>query len=67
MPMYIEMDLINNRNSVLPPTHTSTGALLVDKHLKIVREVTWDARAKWNDLGLELKVSDGTLKVGYIA
>ena len=37
----------------------------MDKHLKIVREVTWEVRSKWYDLGIELRVSDGTLKVSY--
>ena len=45
--------------------YSSTGPLSVDKHLKIVREVTWDVRSKWYDLGIELRVSDGTLKVSY--
>ena len=31
-----------------------------------MREVTWDARSKWYDLGIELRVSNGTLKVSYI-
>ena len=35
----------------------------MDKHLKIVREATWDVRAKWRDLGIELGISVGTLEV----
>ena len=41
----------------------TTGPLNVDKHLKMVREVTWDVRAKWYDIGVELKVNLGTLEV----
>ena len=39
------------------------GSLSVDKHLKIVRQATWDMRAKWYNLGLELGINDGTLQV----
>ena len=46
-------------------TTPPTGPLSVDKHLKMVREVTWDARSKWYDIGVELKVRDGDLKVRY--
>ena len=37
----------------------------VDKHLKTVRETTWDARAKWRDIGVELGIDIGTLEVGH--
>ena len=47
-----------------PPT-CPTDPLSVDKHLKMIREVTWDVRAHWYDIGVELNVGDGTLKVGY--
>ena len=40
-----------------------TGPLSVDKHLKMVREVIWDVRAKWRDLGVELDINVGTLEV----
>ena len=40
-----------------------TGPLSVDKHLKMVREVTWDVRAKWYNLGVELQLNVGTLNV----
>ena len=36
----------------------------MDKHLKVVREVTWDVRSQWYNLGLELGISVGTLQVG---
>ena len=35
----------------------------MDEHLKIVREAAWDARSKWRDLGVELKIDFGTLGV----
>ncbi|XP_064398478.1 uncharacterized protein LOC135345065 isoform X3 [Halichondria panicea] len=35
--------------------------LSVDQHLKVVREATWDARAKWQCLGEELGASIGKL------
>ena len=35
----------------------------MDKHLKIVREATWDVRAQWRDLGVELGINVGTLNV----
>ena len=41
-----------------PSTH-------VDKHLKIMRETTWAVRAKWRDIGVELKIDVGTLEVGH--
>ena len=41
----------------------TTGPLSVDKHLKMVREVTWDVRAHWYDIGVELKINLGTLEV----
>ena len=31
--------------------------------LKWIRRVTWEVRSNWNDLGIELKVDSGTLKV----
>ena len=37
----------------------------MDKHLKMVREATWDVRAKWYDLGVELGINVGTLEVIY--
>ena len=37
----------------------------MDKHLKTVREATWDVRAKWCDLGVELGITMGTLEVGH--
>ena len=37
--------------------------LNVDKHLKIVRKHTWDLRADWFDLGLELGVTSTKLQV----
>ena len=37
--------------------------LSVDHHLKVVREITWEARARWNDLGRELAVPQGKLQV----
>ncbi len=40
--------------------------LSVDHHLKVVREITWEARARWNDLGLELAVPQGKLQVCVI-
>ena len=46
--------------------YPSTDALSVDKHLKLVREATWDVRAQWYRLGGELNVSNGTLKVRSI-
>ena len=46
----------------LPPT----GPLSVDKHLKTVREATWDIRAKWHGLGVELGIKVGTLEVGHV-
>ena len=39
-----------------------TGPLSVDKHLKMVREATWDARSKWRDIGLELGIDVSTLE-----
>ncbi len=35
----------------------------MDQHLKVVREATWDARAKWQCLGEELGASIGKLHV----
>ena len=51
--------------------HTSTlishtGPLSVDTHLKAVRQTTWDVRAQWYDLGVELGVNVGTLKVSAL-
>ena len=40
-----------------------TDPLSVDKHLKMVREVIWDVRAKWYNLGVQLVVNVGTLEV----
>ena len=40
-----------------------TGTPNVDKHLKIVRAVTWEMRTQWYDLGLELGINVETLKV----
>ena len=37
----------------------------MDKHLKTVRETTWDVRAKWRVIGVELGISVGTLEVGH--
>ena len=39
----------------------------MDKYLKTVRAATWDVRAKWRDLGVELGINVGTLEVGFIA
>ena len=39
----------------------------MDKYLKTVRAATWDMRAKWRDLGVELRINMGTLEVGFIA
>ena len=41
----------------------ATDPLSVDQHLKVVREATWEARAKWRDLGVELRVTNGKLLV----
>ncbi len=35
----------------------------MDQHLKVVREVIWEARAKWQCLGEELRVIMGKLQV----
>ena len=35
----------------------------MDKHLKIVRAVTWEMRTQWYDLGVELGINVETLKV----
>ena len=40
--------------------------LTADKHLKVVREVLWDLRTQWYDLGLELDITQSTLKVCVI-
>ncbi len=40
-----------------------TDPLSVDQHLKVVREATWEVRAKWHDLGVELRVTMGKLQV----
>ena len=37
--------------------------LTADKHLRVVREVLWDLRTQWYDLGLELDITQSTLKV----
>ena len=52
---------------MLPPPHTHTGPPSVDKHLKVVRENTWDARSNWYNLGVKLKFNAETLKVGHCA
>ena len=39
----------------------------MNKHLKIVRGVVWDMRAKWRELGVELDIDMGTLEVGHCA
>ena len=44
-------------------THTHTDTLSVDTHLKTVIEATWEVRAQWHDLGVELKIKEGMLKV----
>ena len=41
----------------------ATDPLSVDQHLKVVREATWEARAKWQCLGEELGVTIGKLQV----
>ncbi len=41
----------------------ATDPLSVDQHLKVVREATWEARAKWQCLGEELRVTMGKLQV----
>ncbi len=33
-----------------------TGPLCVDKHLKVVREDTWEVRASWKRVGLQLGI-----------
>ena len=35
----------------------------MDQHLKVVRETTWEARAKWKCLGEQLGVTMGKLEV----
>ena len=45
---------------------STTAPLSVDTHLKVVREIIWDLRANWLDLGTELGVNMGTLKVSLI-
>ena len=35
----------------------------MDQHLKVVRETTWEARAKWKCLGEQLGVTMGKLDV----
>ena len=47
--------------SPLPPT----GPLSVDKHFKTVREATWNVRAQWRRLGVQLGISVGMLNVGH--
>ena len=47
-------------------TDPLTGPLSVDKHLKMVREATWDVRAQWYDIGVELGISVGTLQVSTV-
>ena len=42
-----------------------TGPLSVDKHLKIVRDSTWEVRAQWYHLGVGLGINVGTLKVSF--
>ena len=44
----------------------ATEPLSVDQHLKVVREATWEARAKWKCLGEELGVTMGKLEVKII-
>ncbi len=44
----------------------ATEPLSVDQHLKVVRETTWEARANWQCLGEELKVTMGKLQVKKI-
>ncbi len=41
----------------------ATDPLSVDQHLKVVREATWEVRAKWQRLGEELGVTIGKLQV----
>ena len=50
----------------LPCVLLLTGPLSMDKHLKIMREATWEIRAKWYDLGTELEIKDGTLQVSFV-
>ena len=40
--------------------------LSVDKHLKMVREATWDVRPKWCNLGVQLGINVGTLEVNFV-
>ena len=42
---------------------SATASLNIEKHLKRLREATWDLREKWWDLGLELGISVDTLQV----
>ena len=35
----------------------------MDEHLKIVRECVWEMRANWCDIGVELGIKMGILKV----
>ena len=39
------------------------GPLILDKHLKIVRELLWSVRAQWYDVGLGLRIREDDLKV----
>ncbi len=41
----------------------ATDPLSVDQHLKVVREATWETRAKWQCLGEELRITIGKLQV----
>lgn len=46
--------------SMFESTSISTGQLNIE-HLKEVRDATWELRAKWNHLGLQLDITSGTL------
>ena len=72
-PLIIMVDGLHNMHDVLvfkshpfPCALLITGPLSMDKHLKIVREATWEIRAKWYDLGTELEIKDGTLQVSFV-
>ena len=41
--------------------------LNVNEHLKEVRYAAREVRAKWNDLGIELEIEEGTRKVYRLA
>ena len=46
-----------------PGEATATGD---DITLKTVKDATWDARAKWDHLAINLDVDEGTIKVSIV-